>query len=62
MVDGPVLQPEAAISQYGLTLSYWGNVKMDGSASKWTEHDYTIDYTAPLGKLLNTPELRLRQT
>ena len=57
MVDGPVLQPEAALSKYGLTLSYWGNVEMDGSVSRWTEHDYTIDYTTYIGKLLGAPTL-----
>ncbi|MBN2453296.1 MAG: hypothetical protein JXB40_03435 [Candidatus Omnitrophica bacterium] len=57
MVDGPVLQPEAALSKYGITLSYWGNVRMDGSVSRWTEHDYAVDYTAYIGKLLDMPAL-----
>ena len=45
MVDDPVVQPEASVSKYGLTFSYWGNVSTASSQERWTEHDYTIDYS-----------------
>lgn len=50
MVDAPVLQPEASLSKYGLTLSYWGNFSTDSSQERFTEHDYTVDYTFNIGK------------
>jgi len=50
MVDDPALQPEAAISKYGLTLSWWGNFGLTSSRDVWTEHDYTIDYTFNIGE------------
>lgn len=48
MVDDPVMQPEASLSSHGLTLSYWGNYSTADSQDRWTEHDYTIDYSFQL--------------
>lgn len=57
--DDPVIQPEAAISKWGLTASFWGNYntrvkKSDDqviSTQEFTEIDYTIDYTFNVGDM-----------
>lgn len=59
LVDDPCIQPEAAISKWGLTASFWGNYntrvkKGDGSTistQEWTELDFTGDYTFNLGEM-----------
>ena len=51
MVDDPVIQPSASVSKFGFTASYWGNFSTAGSQRRWTEHDYTIDYTLSLDPL-----------
>lgn len=59
MVEDPVLQPEASLSKYGLTLSWWANFSTASDQNKWTEHDYTVDYTFNIGearKFLNIDE------
>ena len=50
MADDFVLQPEAAVSKYGLTLSWWGNFSTASDREVWTEHDYTTDYTFNIGE------------
>lgn len=52
IVDDFVLQPEASISKYGLALSWWGNFSTANShQGRWTEHDYTIDYSSNIGEV-----------
>lgn len=57
--DDPVIQPEVAISKWGLTASFWGNYntrvkKSDDSTistQEFTEFDNTIDYTFNVGDM-----------
>ena len=54
-VDDPVLQPSMNIAKYGLTLNIWGNYNLtdvngDDQKRKFTELDFTADYTFTLGK------------
>lgn len=59
LVDDPVIQPEASISKWGLTASFWGNYntrvkKGDDtiiSTQEWTELDFTGDYTFNVGDM-----------
>ena len=59
LVDDPCIQPEAAISKWGLTASFWGNYntrtkKSDDSTistQEWTELDFVGDYSFNVGEM-----------
>jgi hypothetical protein len=49
LVDNPVFQPSAYIGIEKFSASVWGNYSFDDD--KWTELDYTLDYTTGLDAL-----------
>jgi hypothetical protein len=51
ITDDPVIQPGASVSFAGLTASWWANIettKINGNNGKFTEHDYTLDYSGDI--------------
>ena len=54
MTDGPVFEPDAWISYRHFTATVWANVDLtdkNHKDGKFTEFDFTLDYSASIGKL-----------
>jgi len=51
LVDDVVMQPGASIKFDSITVSFWGNYDL-GSLDKFTEWDYTFDYTLDVGDIM----------
>ncbi len=54
MTDGPVFEPDAWISYKRFTATVWANVDLtdkNRKDGKFTEFDFTLDYSASVGKL-----------
>jgi hypothetical protein len=49
--DDPVIQPGASVSFAGFTASWWSNIdttKINGNNGKFTEHDWSLDYSGDI--------------
>ncbi len=49
--DDPVFQPGASLGWNGFTLGWWGNInttKINDLGGKFTEHDWSLDYSGDL--------------
>ncbi|MHB8174315.1 MAG: hypothetical protein ACYDFU_07655 [Nitrospirota bacterium] len=54
MTDGPVFEPDAWVSYKRFTATVWANMDLtdkNHKNGKFTEFDFTLDYSASLGKL-----------